>query len=190
MKKILLGLILILLINCNKSDSDLSPAITDSAFTFHPSINNANELNFVAFNSNINSIWDYGDGTSGNGSHSTHIYQNAGTYNVLLTVDNEYGSNFSNRDLIIEHDVWNFDDNQWIDSSEFNLGFIGNTEPTFNIGDQVNIIQDEGYILEGYNGNAVINAIYQKQNTNWIIGIDKNYISSTNENSGKIVFSP
>ena len=170
MKKILLGLILILLINCNKLDPDSSPTITDSAFTFHQSINNANELNFVAFNSNINSSWDYGDGTSGIGSHSTHIYQNAGTYNVLLTVDNEYGSNFSNRDLIIEHDVWNFDDNQWIDSSEFNLGFIGNTEPTFNIGDQVNIIQDEGYILEVYNGNAVINAIYQTQNTNLFYG--------------------
>jgi PKD repeat protein len=36
--------------------------------------------------------WDFGDGTSGAGSHVTHTYAAAGTYNVRLTVTDNHGA--------------------------------------------------------------------------------------------------
>jgi len=37
--------------------------------------------------------WDFGDGESSTSQNPTHIYSNAGTYDVSLTVTNSYGNN-------------------------------------------------------------------------------------------------
>lgn len=36
-------------------------------------------------------LWDYGDGSGGEGSTTTHIYTTTGKFNVTLTVENEFG---------------------------------------------------------------------------------------------------
>ena len=44
-------------------------------------------------------VWDFGDGNTSNTKNPQHTYMNAGEYNVVLTVSNEYGSS-TTRDTV------------------------------------------------------------------------------------------
>lgn len=46
--------------------------------------------------------WEFGDGTTYNGVATSHIYENAGTYTVRLTAENECGSHQTAQSITIE----------------------------------------------------------------------------------------
>jgi gliding motility-associated-like protein len=51
-------------------------------------------VNFTAISNNgVTYTWNYGDGTTGTGSASSHIYPNAGTYDVTVTITTAAGCN-------------------------------------------------------------------------------------------------
>ena len=45
--------------------------------------------------------WDFGDGTNSNQQNPDHLYQNAGRYNVTLTVSNSVDSDSKTKDFIV-----------------------------------------------------------------------------------------
>ena len=47
--------------------------------------------------------WDFGDGTTGTGKNIEHTYSSAGTYNVTLTITDEFGNTDSK---IKDHTVY------------------------------------------------------------------------------------
>ena len=110
MKKIsLLGLSLVVvfgLSNCEEETFTLGdgPREVDAAFTFEPSSENANIINFTANNPELNAKWDFGNGTKGDGPNATAIYPNKGTYTVSLTVLNSGGSASSTQEITIAED--------------------------------------------------------------------------------------
>ena len=54
--------------------------LNNNSFTFNGSLSSSNTGPILLY------TWDFGDGTSGNGSNPTHVYASAGTYTVTLTV--------------------------------------------------------------------------------------------------------
>jgi len=83
-------------------DVSIPVSVAEPDFNINMSISpqTGHAFDIVSFNafgsssadSNIVSYsWDYGDGSSGSGLESTHIYQNPGDYFVLLTVENALG---------------------------------------------------------------------------------------------------
>ncbi|MCF8338248.1 MAG: PKD domain-containing protein [Bacteroidales bacterium] len=46
--------------------------------------------------------WNFGDGSTGSDQNPTHTYSSAGNYTVILTVENEYGSNTETKPDYIE----------------------------------------------------------------------------------------
>lgn len=110
MKKIsifILSLTVVLgLSNCEEEAFTLGegPREADAAFTFEPSADNANIINFTASNPNLNAKWDFGNGTKGEGTNATASYPNKGTYTVTLTVLNSGGSASSSQEITIAED--------------------------------------------------------------------------------------
>ena len=49
--------------------------------------------------------WDFGDGANSTERNPTHIYSSAGNYTVVLTVNNENGSNSKTLKIIVQKDV-------------------------------------------------------------------------------------
>lgn len=46
-------------------------------------------------------LWDFGDGTNSNQQNPNHLYQNAGRYNVTLTVSNSIDNDSKTKDFIV-----------------------------------------------------------------------------------------
>ena len=92
--------------SCKKEDPVLidPPTAADAAFTYTPSAANPNIIEFTASNPDLIANWDFGNGTTGEGTNVTATYPNAGTYIVTLTVFNQGGSNFSSQSIVIEND--------------------------------------------------------------------------------------
>jgi hypothetical protein len=47
-------------------------------------------------------LWEFGDGQTSNEQHPKHVYRNAGTYQVKLTVENSRGSSSVTGQIVIE----------------------------------------------------------------------------------------
>jgi len=82
-------------------------------------------------------IWDFGDGTTGNGISPVHIYNTSGSYNITLTVtDNDGLTNSNKTTATIELDS---DRDGWSDNMEESYG-TNATDPS----DQLTDIDDDG----------------------------------------------
>lgn len=95
-----------LLSSCKEEEPELAdpPTSADAAFTFAPSSQTDNILEFRASNQNVQAFWDLGNGGSAEGSTAVGVYPNAGTYTVTLTIFNQGGSITSTQDVVIEND--------------------------------------------------------------------------------------
>lgn len=80
--------------------------------------------------------------------------------------------------------IWKFKDNLYLDNG--NLGFVGEDKPFFEIGSKITIKQDDGAKYAEYDGDAIIQNIFQKEGW-WCVETDKKRLGDTPENSGKII---
>lgn len=109
-KTTLLGLVLCGLLFTAGCKDDEAPALgdaptaEDAAFTYKPSAANPNTIEFTASNSSLTAKWDFGNGSTGEGTNVTSSYPNKGTYTVTLTVFNSGGSASSSQDIVIAQD--------------------------------------------------------------------------------------
>lgn len=122
----LVALLFIGLASCQREDPTLGdpPTEADAAFTYAPSAANDNIIEFTAGNSEMRAIWDFGNGTTGEGTNVIGTYPNAGTYTVTLTVFNKGGSRSSTQDIIID-----VTDPSLLDSPLFNMLTGGSSGP-------------------------------------------------------------
>lgn len=79
----------------------LAPTEADAAFTFAPSAENDNIIEFTATNEGLLYDWNLGNGTSSTDRIATATYPSAGTYDVTLTVRNQEGSASSTQSVVI-----------------------------------------------------------------------------------------
>ncbi len=101
---ILLALATMVVVSCKKKYPQLGEAPTqaDATFTYQPSVASANIIEFTALNSDLQAIWDLGNGQTSTGSTAVGIYPNAGTYTVKLTVFGSGGSASTTQDIVID----------------------------------------------------------------------------------------
>ncbi len=84
----------VFVIGCKEEDPTLgvAPAAEDAVFTFSPSAENDNIIDFTNNADAFLKVWDFGNGTKGKGSNVKGVYPMKGTYNVTLTVYSAGGS--------------------------------------------------------------------------------------------------
>jgi len=80
------------------------PSEADVAFTSAPTTENANIIEFTAPNASLVAKWDFGNGTSGEGTVARGTYPLKGTYTVTLTVFNSGGSRSASKEVTIAED--------------------------------------------------------------------------------------
>lgn len=101
---ILLALPILATVGCKKTPEPTlpdPPTAADAAFTYAASATSENIINFTATNADLTAKWDFGNGTTGEGTVVSATYPNAGTYTVTLTVFNSGGSASSSQDIVI-----------------------------------------------------------------------------------------
>src|SRR5690348_9014552 len=78
---------------CKEDVNELGPvpSVSDVDFTFTPSTENDNILNFTS-SSGFLKIWDFGNGKSAQGDNVKGTFPVKGTYTVTLTVYTSGGS--------------------------------------------------------------------------------------------------
>ncbi|WPR75938.1 PKD domain-containing protein [Algoriphagus sp. NG3] len=81
---------------------DSPPTEEQAGFSFEPTEQSDNILQFTADNDFFLMNWDMGNGSSATGKSVTGTYPTAGTYTVTLTVFNRGGSVSTSRELVIE----------------------------------------------------------------------------------------
>ena len=101
---LLLSIALLTITACKKNNPQLGevPTQADAAFTYQSSAANANIIEFAAVNSDLQVVWDLGNGQTASGTEVSGIYPNAGTYTVKLSVFGSGGSASSTQDIIID----------------------------------------------------------------------------------------
>lgn len=82
----------------------------------------------LSLNSPTEWLWDFGDNESSNLQNPFHRYTTQGTYTVILTVSNKYGSDTKTKTNYITVNL--------VDSVDFVKDFDGNTYKTVTIGTQ------------------------------------------------------
>lgn len=92
------------------------PTTEDARFSFAPSSQTANIIDFTADKEFFLMQWDLGNGSTAEGKTAQGIYPNAGTYTVTLTIFNNNGSASFSTDVVIEQD-----DPTLVDSPIFNF---------------------------------------------------------------------
>ncbi len=95
-----------LFLGCQKEHPSIGdpPTNEEASFTYTPSSASANIIEFSAASSDFQYIWDFGNGTKGQGASATSSYPYAGTYTVTLTVFNKGGSKSSSQQIVIAQD--------------------------------------------------------------------------------------
>jgi len=103
--------------SCKDDEPELAdpPTAADAAFTYTPSSQTDNIIEFRASNQNVQAFWELGNGNSAEGPEAVGIYPNAGTYTVTLTIFNQGGSISSSQDVVIENDDPSLLDNPLFD---------------------------------------------------------------------------
>ena len=84
----------VLLVACKEDEAELAsvPTEADAAFTFTPTNENDNIINFTASSSAFLKKWDFGNGATAQGDNVKGTFPVKGTYNVTLTVYTAGGS--------------------------------------------------------------------------------------------------
>lgn len=86
----------------------------------------------VNFSSNVRGdtpvdySWDFGDGSTGEGAAPTHVYDEAGTYEVTLTASNEVGEDSRSLSLTVEPALAEI----CTEVTEFNAAYFGRNSST------------------------------------------------------------
>lgn len=82
------------LVACKKDEPELesAPSASDASFSYQTSSESDNILTFRASNSGVRAIWDFGNGTTAQGTNVTAQYPNKGSYTVKLTIFSNGGS--------------------------------------------------------------------------------------------------
>lgn len=80
------------------------PSEADVAFTYAPTSENVNIIEFTAPNASLVAKWDFGNGTNGEGTVARGSYPLKGTYTVTLTVFNAGGSRSASKEITIAND--------------------------------------------------------------------------------------
>ena len=102
--------------------------------SFTASSTNINELQSVSFNASgssdvdgniVSYLWDFGDSTTGSGVFVNHIYNNAGIYNVTLTVTDNDGLTDTDSIMITVNNV--------IPSVSGSSGSVGEVKHDFGV---------------------------------------------------------
>ena len=106
MKLLFSACIITLIVACKKDNPQLgaAPTLADASFTYAPSANNANIIEFTANNPNLQCLWDFGNGTTAKGPSVSSPYPYAGTYTVKLTVFASGGSKSTSQQITIAQD--------------------------------------------------------------------------------------
>jgi len=88
---LLLGFIALIGFNaCDKDDDDPKPENPIASFQYAISETNFFEVTFTNFSQNATSYtWDFGDGETSTEENPVHEYAEAGTYEVVLTAEND-----------------------------------------------------------------------------------------------------
>lgn len=131
MKKIIYNLTWILalqlfLYGCQEDDPQLgaAPTAQDAAFTFTPTAENDNIIQFTSPSAGFLKKWDFGNGTKGEGHAVKGIYPLKGTYEVVLTVYTSGGSITSKQTIEIAET-----DPTLLDIPVYNMLTGGNARP-------------------------------------------------------------
>lgn len=79
---------------CTDEEPELgvAPTAADAAFNYSASATSPNILEFKAARTDVVAVWDFGNGTTGEGPKGIGTYPNAGTYAVTLTIFTKGGS--------------------------------------------------------------------------------------------------
>jgi len=96
----------LLFTGCKKDEPSLgdAPTTADAQFTYEKTAANPNIVVFTAKNTSLVAKWDFGNGTTGEGTSATAEYPSKGTYTVKLTVFNSGGSASSTQEITIDED--------------------------------------------------------------------------------------
>ena len=99
-------LILLISLGCKKDAPELGdpPTDADAAFTFEASAQSDNIIEFTTSNPDVIAVWDFGNGTKGQGTKAKGSYPSKGTYTVMLTIFSRGGSAMSTQDIVIAED--------------------------------------------------------------------------------------
>ncbi len=81
-----------------------APTTADAEFTYAPTTDNPNVIEFNAKNKNLIAKWDFGNGTNAEGPTVLGTFPLKGTYTVTLTVFNSGGSASSSQTITIDQD--------------------------------------------------------------------------------------
>jgi len=96
----------LLFTGCKKDEPSLgdAPTTADAQFTYEKTAANPNIVVFTATNKSLIAKWDFGNGTTAEGTEATGEYPLKGTYTVKLTVFNSGGSASSTQEITIDED--------------------------------------------------------------------------------------
>ncbi|MDE0770741.1 MAG: PKD domain-containing protein [Salibacteraceae bacterium] len=93
-------------VSCKKKKAELgvAPAFEDAEFTYAPSAESPNIIQFTAAKSGSIIVWDFGNGTAAKGKTARAIYPLKGSYLVKITVFTKGGSVTMNKEITIAED--------------------------------------------------------------------------------------